>query len=172
MIDYINNRKHLHLNKVGTKNTFYSYKHYKKKKKGHKEQKKQKKYTIKDYAIGQLKRGNRYENKIYHLLKAFFNFRIVRQFIIDDKYIVDIYIPEKKLIIEVDGKYHDTEEQKIKDKTREDYIKKAGFEIIRFRNEDVKDNLLDILEILQDRFSTPEQDLDNEYRTMVELVNT
>lgn len=59
-----------------------------------------------------------------------------RQYIID-AYIVDFVCLSKQLIIEVDGKYHDTAEQQQLDKQRENRLQKLGFTVLRFNNEEV-----------------------------------
>jgi very-short-patch-repair endonuclease len=46
--------------------------------------------------------------------------------------VVDFYCASQKLIIELDGGIHDTEQQNIKDKIREDNLKAMGFKILRF----------------------------------------
>jgi len=54
--------------------------------------------------------------------------------------IVDFYIPKRNLIIEIDGGYHEEEEQIAKDKWRENNLKSLGFKnILRFTNEQVYD---------------------------------
>lgn len=40
-------------------------------------------------------------------------------------------------VIEIDGGYHFTEEQSIKDTSRDEYLLQAGYRTIRFANEDV-----------------------------------
>ena len=57
-------------------------------------------------------------------------------------YIADFCCPELKLIVEIDGAYHDDEEQIKQDKEREEYLEAAEFKIIRFRNEDIKYNYI------------------------------
>jgi very-short-patch-repair endonuclease len=54
-------------------------------------------------------------------------------------YIADFYIPDKELIIEVDGKFHN--EQKQKDKTRTKTIQKyyPEVEVLRYTWEDISD---------------------------------
>ena len=54
-------------------------------------------------------------------------------------YIADFFIPDKDLIIEVDGKFHD--EQKQKDKTRTRIIQEnyPMVEVLRFTWEDISD---------------------------------
>ena len=59
-----------------------------------------------------------------------------RQYIIET-YIVDFVCLEKQLVIEVDGKYHFTEEQKRWDMQRTETLNNLGFEVLRFMNEEV-----------------------------------
>lgn len=53
------------------------------------------------------------------------------------KFIVDFYCHELRLIIEVDGPYHLDDWQKEYDKKREDYLRKRGYVVIRFKNDEV-----------------------------------
>lgn len=60
-------------------------------------------------------------------------------FLINGKlYYADIAIPSLKLIIEVDGGYHNTEEQKAKDKQRDNDFKSIGYTTLRYTNEQVE----------------------------------
>ena len=59
-----------------------------------------------------------------------------RQHIIGN-YIVDFVCLEKKLIVEIDGGYHDDPEQQIADNLRSKELKEYGFTILRLRNEEV-----------------------------------
>ncbi|GAI06467.1 unnamed protein product [marine sediment metagenome] len=54
-----------------------------------------------------------------------------------DFYIVDFLIPERWLIVELDGKYHNNPQQRSYDKRRNEYLQKKGFSILRFWNEKV-----------------------------------
>jgi len=56
-------------------------------------------------------------------------------------YILDFYCHKLRLSIEVDGKYHMNLEQKRKDKERTKYLKSLKIIEIRFKNEDVLNNL-------------------------------
>ena len=58
--------------------------------------------------------------------------RFRRQHIIGD-YIVDFACLQKMLVIEVDGEYHSTDEQKALDDLRTEYLNKIGFSVIRFK---------------------------------------
>lgn len=53
------------------------------------------------------------------------------------QYIVDFFVSRVGLCIEVDGGYHETEEQIWKDKGRTLALERQGFTVIRFKNEEV-----------------------------------
>lgn len=52
-------------------------------------------------------------------------------------YLIDIYLPEHNMCIEIDGSIHDTEEQKEKDRIRDEFLKRNGYWVIRIKDEDV-----------------------------------
>jgi very-short-patch-repair endonuclease len=61
-------------------------------------------------------------------------------------YIVDFYCHAKKLAIELDGGYHDDPKQKAADEYRTSELNRVGIREIRFRNEDVLEDLIGVLE--------------------------
>jgi len=63
-----------------------------------------------------------------------------RQHLIE-QYIVDFVCLKTNLIIEVDGEVHLTEENEINDQRRTQVLKLAGFEVIRFTNKEVLNDL-------------------------------
>ena len=69
-------------------------------------------------------------------------FKFRRQHIIG-AYIVDFYCPEEKLVIEVDGPVHET--QKEYDRQRDDELLAMGYRIMRFKNEEILDELDTVL---------------------------
>ena len=71
--------------------------------------------------------------------------RIRRQHPIDN-YIADYYCHELKLIIEVDGGIHLSEENKQNDKNREMSLNEHSIEIIRFTNEEVSNEIDVVIE--------------------------
>ena len=71
-----------------------------------------------------------------------------RQHIIGD-YIVDFVCIEKKLVIEVDGGYHSEYEQIEKDENRTLRLHDWGFNVIRFKNEDILRDISSVLEIIK-----------------------
>jgi leucyl-tRNA synthetase/very-short-patch-repair endonuclease len=64
-------------------------------------------------------------------------------------YIPDFVCLEKRLIVEIDGEYHNDEEQKIFDKGREEWLKEAGFTMMRFTNYQVNNNLNTVLKDIE-----------------------
>jgi len=75
-------------------------------------------------------------------------YRFRRQQIIDD-YIVDFICLEKKLIIEVDGKYHSDGEQREFDAMRQNKLLSEGYRIIRFTNEEVSTHIEQTVECIK-----------------------
>jgi len=68
--------------------------------------------------------------------------RFVRQFSIDG-YVIDFYCPKFRLAIELEGKIHKF--QKKHDEHREKYLKAFGIKIIKFKNEEILQNLNTVL---------------------------
>ncbi len=80
--------------------------------------------TEAESALWELLRGNALGDK----------FR--RQHIIGD-FIVDFVALHSKLVVEVDGGYHNTPEQQEADRLRTEFLNQVGFKVIRFSNDDV-----------------------------------
>src|SRR5688572_18594340 len=59
-------------------------------------------------------------------------------------YFADFYCHQHELIVEVDGGIH--EMQKEYDADREAFLISLGFRIIRFTNDEIRDNLKDVLQ--------------------------
>ena len=66
-------------------------------------------------------------------------------------FIVDFYCHELKLIIEIDGKYHDSEEQKKKDFNRTELLQFQGLSEIRFTNEEIINDMGSVLKKLEEQ---------------------
>ena len=60
-------------------------------------------------------------------------------------YIADFYCHKFKLIIELDGDSHDQEEQKQKDEVRTEVLRLNDLKIIRFKNEEVEQDINQVL---------------------------
>jgi very-short-patch-repair endonuclease len=78
------------------------------------------------------------------------NCKFRRQFSIG-AYIVDFVCLEKKLIIEADGGQHNSNSY---DRKRDGWLKEQGFEVLRFWNNDILQNLNAVLEKIQDRLKS------------------
>lgn len=70
-------------------------------------------------------------------------------------FIVDFYCPECKLIVEVDGKIHDSQQDY--DTTRTKHLEAYGYRVIRCQNQDVMTNLEVVLETIRQVASCPSQ---------------
>ncbi len=63
-------------------------------------------------------------------------------------YIADFYIPELRLVIEVDGDSHDNRIEK--DRARDRYLSGEGCAVVRFQNRYIEESLDCVLEYLWD----------------------
>nr|WP_314495383.1 leucine--tRNA ligase [uncultured Chryseobacterium sp.] len=92
-------------------------------------------------------------------------YKFRQQHLIND-FIVDFVCLSKKLIIEVDGVYHNTEKQKISDNERSEILENEGFEILRFKNEEVigenQSVIEKIIEKLESRSDSEEVTAENQ----------
>ena len=61
-------------------------------------------------------------------------------------YIVDFYCPAAKLIVEIDGGQHYSEENIVKDGARDKFLSDLGFRVLRFSNSDVFKNIEGVVE--------------------------
>ena len=75
--------------------------------------------------------------------------RCLRQHIIGD-YIVDFLFRKSKLVVEIDGGYHITEEQQELDSIRTEWLEGKGYQVIRFSNEQVLFDTERVIEVLKD----------------------
>lgn len=79
-------------------------------------------------------------NKYEHLFGNFLlkhNVHFIHQapFVVDGHiYFADFYLPEKRIVVEIDGTYHDGYCQRTKDKDRTDDLKFAGAKVVRIKN--------------------------------------
>ncbi len=61
-----------------------------------------------------------------------------------DHYIVDFYCAKAKLVIEVDGDVHGSEEAKRYDAVKDEVLESYGLKVLRISNEDVIDRFDDV----------------------------
>ena len=76
-----------------------------------------------------------------------------RQHIIGN-FIVDFVCLSKRLVIEVDGGYHTDDTQQGLDEGRAEELKQLGFEVIRFTNEEVLNNLDKVVHQITEKLSS------------------
>jgi len=103
---------------------------------------------LKKFAKDSRRYGTEEEHILWNILsgkKLGHKFR--RQHIIGE-YIVDFVCLKCKLVVEVDGKYHFTEEQMARDAERTKFLESNGFTVIRFTNEEIIANTDYVLEII------------------------
>ncbi len=67
-----------------------------------------------------------------------------------ESYIVDFISLQDNLIVEVDGGYHQNEEQKVYDEERTKRLNEIGFHVIRFSNEEVLENVFEVLKKIKE----------------------
>jgi very-short-patch-repair endonuclease len=67
------------------------------------------------------------------------------------RFVVDFYCPKAKLVIELDGGQHYTEELRAKDETRDRYMMTQGLKTLRFSDKEVFENLTGVLEEIWNR---------------------
>ncbi len=63
-------------------------------------------------------------------------------------YIADFYCPSRKLIIEIDGSSHNSDEQKLYDKDRTEFLLVTGTHVIRFTNNQIDTDIGTVLETI------------------------
>jgi len=67
-------------------------------------------------------------------------------------YIADFYCPQERLIIELDGESHFTEEGLEKDKIRTEYFLSLNIKVVRFENQEVLYNTESVLKKIVENF--------------------
>ena len=82
----------------------------------------------------------------YDLLKRL-PYNVRRQHNIEN-YIVDFYIAEKKIVIEVDGRQHNSTEHKEADDKRDEALSEWGIEVLRYSNESIRNNFVAVADTI------------------------
>ena len=79
------------------------------------------------------------ENRLWYDFLSKYEVRFQRQKAIDD-FIADFYCHKAKLIIEIDGSQHESEEGKKKDEFRTEILEGYDLRVIRFTNRQINTN--------------------------------
>ncbi|MDQ6764003.1 MAG: DUF559 domain-containing protein, partial [Bacteroidota bacterium] len=108
--------------------------------------------NLKPFARENRKNKTQAENRLWQNLRnrkvADHKFR--RQHAIGG-FIVDFVCIEKKLVIEIDGEYHEDPEQKKYDDLRTEYLLGQGFSEIRFSNDQILKNISSVLKEIRNK---------------------
>ncbi len=92
---------------------------------------------LKDLSRENRKQKTPAEDKLWQKLRNNqFGSKVRRQHVIDG-FIIDFAFLNEKLLIEVDGEYHNDPEQKKYDDSRTEYLQSLGYKVIRFTNDEV-----------------------------------
>ena len=86
--------------------------------------------------------------------RKFMDLKFRRQHQIGD-YVVDFYCHENKLVVELDGAVHNTEERQKTDQKRDKYLKSMGLKVVRFENKEIIETPDVFLSKLQSAISSP-----------------
>jgi len=70
-------------------------------------------------------------------------------------YIVDFYCPKEKLVLELDGPYHQIERRIRYDTKRTKYLESLGLQVIRFKNRQVFEEREELLKEIAAAFKPP-----------------
>lgn len=97
------------------------------------------------------------EFKMWYFLRFLYP-RFLRQRPIDS-FIVDFYCPELKLVIEIDGEPHFTEEGRVHDAERTKILNSYRLEVLRFTNSEVLNNFENIKNIIINLIETNKRPL-------------
>ena len=72
------------------------------------------------------------------------------------RFIVDFYSHKLRLVIEVDGNYHEVDDQKKKDEERTELLEFQDLEIFRITNDEIFQDVEGVLELIKRKIYTLE----------------
>ena len=76
-----------------------------------------------------------------------------------ENYIVDFYIAEKKIVIELDGIQHTSPENKEADKERDKFLASWKITVLRYSNESIRKNFRAVVEDIMKKLELDYKDL-------------
>ena len=89
------------------------------------------------------------EKKLWYNFLSKTDYRFLRQRPIDN-YIVDFYCAEYRLVIEIDGSHHYTEDGFKYDSVRSEILSGYDIKVIRFTNQDINNNFNGVCQRIND----------------------
>ena len=106
---------------------------------------------LKEYAKENRKNSTDAENALWEALRnKQLGEKFRRQHVIGD-FIADFISLSSKLVIEIDGDYHNEPEQKEADLLRTKFLNEIGFTVLRFTNEEVLGNTEDVINKINEK---------------------
>ena len=72
-------------------------------------------------------------------------------------YVIDFYCPERKLAIELDGDSHFIRDAEQRDVERQRAIEQFGIRFLRFTNDEIRRNLYDVLNTIDEALNEVQQ---------------
>lgn len=104
---------------------------------------------LKKYATENRKNPTESESILWDFLKGnFYGIHFRRQHVIG-QFIADFACLSHKLIIELDGGYHQLPDQQISDSERTEWLESKGFKVIRFSNEEIVNDTDRVLTVIK-----------------------
>jgi very-short-patch-repair endonuclease len=91
-------------------------------------------------------------------------FQFYRQKILGN-YIVDFYCHKAKLVIELDGGQHYSEEGRRKDIVRDEFLRGLGLSTIRFSDREIFENLDGVIETIMQRLKSHQTEMHHDEGT-------
>jgi len=85
-------------------------------------------------------------------MKQLKGYQFYRQKPIGD-YIVDFFCPKEKLVVEIDGSQHLSDETVEYDRIRDEYLSSLGLRVLRFTNTDVLKHVEGVVERIEEEMS-------------------
>ena len=104
---------------------------------------------LKEYAKENRKNPTEAETILWECIKERQLGRPFRRQHIIGMFIADFACIPSKLIIELDGGYHQMPEQQTSDEQRQEWLESKGFTVIRFTNEEVISDIDNVLETIE-----------------------
>ncbi|MBL4578809.1 MAG: endonuclease domain-containing protein [Flavobacteriales bacterium] len=106
--------------------------------------------TLKSYAREMRNNSTKGEIRLWCELlrsRSMHGYQFLRQYAID-YYIADFACRRLRLIIEVDGYYHNNRQEE--DQRRTEYLNTLGYTVLRFTEEEVKDQIKSVGRVIED----------------------
>ena len=105
---------------------------------------------LKEFARHNRREMTRSETVLWDALRSEFRgIKFRRQHPIGD-YIADFLCLTEKLVVEVDGGYHDNPQQQQEDQWRTEYLQSKGYHVMRFKNEEVDTDVKGVIRSIKE----------------------